>query len=283
MKILVTILFYLYSINAVYSQQSEKYKQNLPVSTNLTISKASVYNQNNEILNVFFIVNTATQSSGTGFLLKTGQVITNNHVVHGAQPSQIVLIAPTGLKYNLNKMLTDSVRDLAILFLFNNPTGGFDLGDDNAVLVGNQAYTWGFPLGYNGPSPLLSVGYIAGLTAFQSYPNKFVKHFVVNGAFNPGNSGGPLISSGKVIGIVQSKAAPITPYISSALQALRNNQSGVIYDSTDGSGQPIHYSEAQVIEQILEYFRGLAQVMIGEAVAISELKSFLIENNIKGF
>jgi len=61
------------------------------------------------------------------------------------------------------------------------------------------------------PAPLLSVGYLAG---FMDHPirSKPPKHLAMNGAFNPGNSGGPLFKSNedKVIGIVVSKHAPIS-------------------------------------------------------------------------
>jgi hypothetical protein len=183
----------------------------------------------------------------------------------------------------IDKKITDTVRDLAILYLSKPVAGGFELGDDNSVLIGNQVYSWGFPLGYNGPSPLLSVGYLAGVNGYQPYPNKTVKHWVVNGALNPGNSGGPLIASGKVIGVVQSKAAPITPFILSALNALKNNSSGMMYTNTAANGKITSVSEAQIIGQILTYYREISQVMIGEAVSISELKNFLNENQISGY
>ncbi|GAB3932277.1 S1 family peptidase [Mucilaginibacter myungsuensis] len=260
-----------------------KNEATLPVSTQMTISKANIFNQNNEILNVFLIANLTNQSVGTGFLLHNGQIITNEHVVRNGILSQIALFSPNGQRYGLIQIAVDTVRDLAILTPSRKILGGFDLGDDSAVSIGNQTYTWGFPLGYNGPSPLLSVGYLAGINTIQPYPNKTVKHLVVNGAFNPGNSGGPLIVNGKVIGVVQSKAAPITPVIASALKALLDNKSGMMYTNTDATGKQTSVSEAQVIGQILLYYRELAQVMIGEAVTVSELKNFLNQNNIKGY
>jgi len=256
---------------------------NLPLSTQLTISKASVYNQNNEVLNVFLIANSNNQSKGTGFLIKSGHVITNEHVIHGARLDQITLVSPNGHLMTVNNVVKDTLRDLAILTLTKPMAGGFELADDNAVLIGEQVYSWGYPLEYNGPAPLLSVGYVAGISAYQPYVNKFVKHFVVNGALNPGNSGGPLINSGKVVGVVQSKASPITPYILSALQALNNNSSGFMYNGTDANGKPFQKSEGQVIGEILTYYREISQVMIGEAVTVSVLKDFLNEQKIKGY
>lgn len=281
MKLLYSLSLFL-SV-ALVCQGQTKGQSNLPISTELTISKANIFNQNNEILNVFLVANVSAQSVGTGFLLHNGQVITNEHVVHGGQLNQLLLFSPNGQRYNLNSVIVDTVRDLALLTLTQAIAGGYELGDESLIPIGNQAYTWGFPLGYNGPSPLLSVGYLAGLNVIQPFPNKRVKHLVVNGAFNPGNSGGPLIINGKVIGVVQSKAAPITPAIASALDALLKNKSGFMYTNTDASGKQTSVSEAQVIGQILLYYRELAQVMIGEAVAVSEVKRFLTEHHVTGY
>lgn len=278
-----SLISFIIILNVLFTYGQQSAGGNLPLSTQLTISKATVFNQNNEVLKVFLIVNASNQTKGTGFLIKSGRVITNAHVVNGANVNQLELLSPNGLHYAVNKVIQDTVRDLAIITLQKTIAGGFELGDDNTTLIGSQVYTWGFPLGYNGPSPLLSVGYLAGVVAYQPYFNKFTKHLVVNGAFNGGNSGGPLITGGKVVGIVQSKNAPITPYIASALQALKNNQSGVVYTGTDGTGKPIQFSEGQVIGQILTYYRELSQVMIGEAVSVTELKKFLDENNITGY
>lgn len=280
MKKLTLSFFAILSIVRCFAQQPS---QILPLSTQLTISSAKTYNKSNEVLNVFLIVNTGNQSVGTGFLIRSGKVITCEHVVHGAQLNQLSLVSPNGSQYKLTNFISDTVRDLAILTLSKNLPGGFDLGDDNRTFIGNQVYTWGYPLGYSGPSPLLSVGYVAGVIAQHPYPNTYVKHFVINGAFNPGNSGGPLIDSGKIVGIVQSKAAPMTPYIFSALKALHDNNSGFMYTNTDATGKVTQVSEAQIIEQILVYYRELAQVMIGEAVSVNELKHFLKEQKVIGY
>jgi len=58
------------------------------------------------------------------------------------------------------------------------------LGDDKVLKAGDPVTTWGFPLIYNGPAPLLSVGYLSGFEAVQQ-GDKVVKHLVANGAFNP--------------------------------------------------------------------------------------------------
>lgn len=124
----------------------------------------------------------------------------------------------------------DSERDLAALIPSMKLKGGLLLSEETNLSVGQIVWTWGYPLGYNGPAPLLSVGYLSGFVGYPKNPNskEFVKHLVVNGAFNAGNSGGALFltNSDKVIGVVVNKALPLfTPFVKSAVAAFANNPS----------------------------------------------------------
>ncbi|NWF88342.1 MAG: hypothetical protein HXY50_02660 [Ignavibacteriaceae bacterium] len=78
-----------------------------------------------------------------------------------------------------------------------------------------------------------------------------------------------------VYGVVVSKHAPISDLVLSALKALENNKTGVVYTGTDNSGKQIEYMESAIVAQILKEYRELSQVMIGEAISLDELKSFL--------
>lgn len=122
----------------------------------------------------------------------------------------------------------------------------------------------------------MTVGYLAGYQTYQdTISHRQINHLVINGAFNPGNSGGAIIQNGIVYGVVQSKHAPISSYLLSALSALEQNSSGMQYTWTDVNGNSKELSEAQIVAQLLVYFREINQVMIGEALTINELKDFL--------
>lgn len=255
----------------------------LPVSTKWLLDAVGISGRL-AIQSVFMIMCQKTQTKGTGFLTKQGYIITNWHVVKGNEVSDIQAISSSGDKINFRDCVNDQDRDLAALTPVTGLENGLDIIVEKDIQVGTQVATWGYPLGYNGPAPLLSVGYLSGFNDSPPYEEtkSTVKHLVVNSAFNPGNSGGPLFVTGSndVIGVVVSKHAPITPFVSSAITALAKNRSGIVFTASDEQGKSRSFSESQVVAEILQYFRQLTQVMIGEAIASSELLQFLKDNNL---
>ncbi len=256
----------------------------LPITTKWLLDSARDQGRS-AISSVYMLICPKTQSKGTAFLLRTGIVISNWHVVDGALASDLVGISSDGTKINFKGMVADRNRDLVVLEPKDTLSGGLSIKRENNIQVGTQVATWGYPLGYNGPAPLLSVGYLSGFNDSQPYEEAAtaIKHLVVNGAFNPGNSGGPLMVSGndEVIGVVVSKHAPLTQFVASAIKALSESKSGVVFNYKDESGQIQSMVEAQVVAEVLKYFRNLTQVMIGEAITASELISFLESQKIR--
>ena len=80
-----------------------------------------------------------------------------------------------------------------------------------------------------------------------------------------------------MIGVVVSKHAPISQYHQSAIEALAKNSSGVTYTATNENGDIKGFVESQLVAELLTHMRSLTQVMIGEAVAIEELKAMISE------
>jgi hypothetical protein len=86
---------------------------------------------------------------------------------------------------------------------------------------------------------------------------------------------------GNIVGVVVAKRIiPLTPTVQSAMNALANSNSGMMYSAKQDDGKSVNYSEAQVIAMVLDYYRGASQLFIGEAIAASELTGFLGEKKI---
>lgn len=250
--------------------------QNIPVATNWLLNSVRPMQQP-VIRSIYMVVSKKNATKGTAFSLSTGVLITNEHVVRNSAAHDLVVLASNAQPLNVKRLVADADLDLAALELGQQPREGFQI-QTASPSIGEQVHTWGYPLAYNGPSAILSVGYLAGFNPARSTPaSPVVKHYVVNGAFNPGNSGGPLIATieDAVIGVVVSKHAPISDWHLSALQALKNQASGFMYTATDNNGKQYSFSEGQLVGDLLQYFRDITQVVIGEAIAADELIKFL--------
>lgn len=231
------------------------------------------------ITSVYKIICPRTNSKGTGFLIDKGIIITNNHVIGGCDEKEIIAISGMNEEILFEKIIKDERRDLAVLFPKSKLNGGLKLIEKIDVEPGIMVCTWGFPLNYNGPAPLLSTGFLAGFSRKNT-----IKRLIINGAFNEGNSGGPLLKAkdDKVLGVVVAKHLPIiTPFIKSAIEALSKNKSGLIFKYSNGSKNQKEVAESQIVAEILKYYHKMSQVVIGEAVESCEVIEFLKENNLK--
>jgi S1-C subfamily serine protease len=259
-------------------------ENSIPISTRWLLDSVGETGRS-VIKAIYMLVSTKTKQKGTAFLLRTGFMLSNWHVVEGSLVGELLAISSEGEQIEFKNMVNDQNRDLVVLEPRRTLTGGLLIKKEGNIKVGTQVATWGYPLGYNGPAPLLTIGYLSGFNDSPPYEEtaSIVKHLVVNSAFNPGNSGGPLFiaQSQEVIGVVVSKHAPITTTVRSAIEALANSKSGFMYNATDEHGNPLQFSEAQVVAEVLKYFRQMTQVMIGEAIASSEVIAFLEHNNLK--
>jgi hypothetical protein len=256
---------------------------NLPIATQLIYGSIPCYAQQ-PMDAVAMVVNQTAGSKGSGWLVADRFLVTNEHVIRNGSPGSILIRFPDGTKPSVLKIAAvDTSADLAAIEL-QNPATATPLKIETAPLgLGAQIYTLGFPLAYNGPAPLLTVGYIAGfesrmITAGMTPQQRLV----LNAALNPGNSGGPIIGwqESLVRGVAVSKHAPITPFLQNAIEALANNQSGVCFTATDSQGQTHSFVESQLVADVLNYFRSITQVVIGEAIPASEVISFLAGNRL---
>jgi len=139
------------------------------------------------------------QSLGSGFIIdKDGYIITNNHVVDGADEINVKLV--DGREFKAKVVGRDSKTDLALIkisSLFKDlPT--IALGDSDKIKVGDWVLAIGNPFGLG---HTVTQGIISATgRAIGSGPyNDFLQ---TDAPINPGNSGGPLVNlKGNVIGI----------------------------------------------------------------------------------
>ena len=188
------------------------------------------------------------------------------------------MISSRGEKFGVKKIVSDQDHDLALVTpdtKMNAPS--LQLSSTDKFAVGLQVSSWGYPSGYKGQKPLFMSGYLSGIDMVETRDGKSTARWVVNAAFNNGNSGGPLvdIERGEVIGVVSSKLAPLPKDVESALAALKNQKSNFVFERKLQDGTRVTMSEAQVIEFVLEYLRSQTQLVIGYAVTIIDLRNFL--------
>jgi hypothetical protein len=236
-------------------------------------------------INAVYLVSCAKDKiAGTGFLLSNGLIVTNRHVVGTCEASELVVISSSSKRVALSQREFDENRDLALLKPSQRLSGGLELADSKEPPPGTTVSTWGYPFLYNGYYPLLSVGYVAGYRDVQKPNASIVKHVIVNGAFNHGNSGGPLLvaQDNKVIGVVVATYHFFPEYVEGTIKALENTDSGVAtgrFSMTGANGKTTPLFDQQVVGMMLEEFYQKTQVMIGEAISVSELRKFLAEKS----
>ena len=153
-------------------------------------------------------------AKGSGAIIDTeGHIITNNHVISGAQQIQVTLA--NGNIYSAQLVGTDTTTDLAVIKLDNPPSGlkAVEFADSDKLAVGENVMAIGNPLGYDDTA---TTGIVSALnrpvTVTDDNNNEIVTNAVqIDAAINSGNSGGPTFNAaGQVIGINSSIASTAT-------------------------------------------------------------------------
>ena len=156
-----------------------------------------------------------SEATGTGFIVTSdGYVLTNNHVVEGADRVTVGLSDRRSFKAKV--VGTDPQTDVAVLKIEGKELPTIALGDDSKVRVGEWAVAIGNPLG-------LDFTVTAGIISAKGRSNELrglnnnvyaIQDFLqTDAAINPGNSGGPLVNlRGEVVGINSAIASQTGTY-----------------------------------------------------------------------
>lgn len=206
--------------------------------------------------------------TGSGVIFKkegdAGYVITNNHVIEGAESIEVTLF--NGEKVDAELVGTDALTDIAVLKIdAKHVTVVAEIGDSSVLRTGEEVIAIGNPLGEEF-TRTVTQGIISGvdrtIDVTTSEGDWALNVIQTDAAINPGNSGGPLINmKGEVIGI----------------NSLKISDSGV-----EGLGFAIPSNEVMPIVDNLMKNGKVQRPFIGVGlVEMSQIPAYYLHENMK--
>jgi S1-C subfamily serine protease len=143
-----------------------------------------------------------TEDSGSGFILdQNGHILTNNHVIEGAQ--RVLVTLHDGEEFEADVVGADPINDMAVVRIKAPPEKLIPVrfADSSSLKVGMRVFAIGNPFGLE---RTMTTGIISSLDRTLPVTRaRSIKSVIqIDAAINPGNSGGPLMNShGEVIGM----------------------------------------------------------------------------------
>lgn len=247
----------------------------LPPATRLLMQNVSEADQD-VIKAIFSVRNGVSGRTATGTLVDQGFILTDAHAVAGARLSDLTVRSSAGAPVKLRGLEVDRELDVAFLAPAERLKGGLELGDDATAGPGEQAYTWGYPSGFETPQPLLCMGFVSGFMPAGTGESAGGR-IVLSGPFSDGSAGGPLYrwKDYQLLGLVVTRPAASDPYAARLLKALGSAGSGASVSVPDESGRVETLSRDQALAKAIARVEGSQTGPIAEAVPFSLIKQRL--------
>ena len=138
------------------------------------------------------------QSLGSGVIMNTqGYILTNHHVINGAQ--EILILLHDGREALANVVGSDPDTDLAVLKIELDDLASIQLGNPSQAQVGDVVLAIGNPYGFG---QTVTQGIISATGRYGLKLSTYENYIQTDAAINPGNSGGALVDAhGRLLGI----------------------------------------------------------------------------------
>ena len=219
---------------------------------------------NDEFMRRFFGIpqqNYQRRNLGSGFIVsKDGYIITNYHVVSGAD--EITVRLSDRKEYRADIVGSDRETDIAVIKIKGKNLPAAELGDSDAVNVGDWVVAIGSPFGLEQTVTqgiISAKSRIIGAGAYDDF-------LQTDAAINPGNSGGPLVNlKGEVIGI-NTAISTLSGGYEGVGFAIPINLARKIYEDLAGKGRVergwLGVSIQELTPELSEHFKAKEGVLI---------------------
>jgi len=171
----------------------------------ISVKHAVVEIQTERISTGGFMREYVSTGAGSGVIIsEDGYIVTNDHVISGAQSIKVRL--SNEQEYVAKLIGSDKKTDLAVLKIEADGLQPADMGHSSGLLVGQTAVAIGNPLGELGGT--VTSGIVSALDREITIDGETMSLLQTDAAVNPGNSGGGLFDLyGKLVGIVNAKSS----------------------------------------------------------------------------